>query len=85
MRPSHGRVPGLTEPVRAGPRSIRMPPNDPRECRRHANNCRRLARIAPTSLVAAQYLRLATRWLCKADGLEESDALVAAFRKAEAA
>ena len=62
-----------------------MRPNDPTECRRHADNCRRLAKIAPTALLAAQYLRLATRWLCVADELEEAEVLVAAFRQAEAA
>jgi len=62
-----------------------MRPNDPTECRRHADNYRRLAKIAPTALLAAQYLRLATRWLCVADELEEAYALVAAFRQAQAA
>ena len=60
-------------------------PGDPRECRRHADNCRRLAKIAPTSLLAAQYLQLASQWLGIADDLAKAEFLVAAFPKTEAA
>ena len=58
-------------------------PSDPNECRRHATNCRRLAKTAPTSFLAAHFEELARRWLKVADDLEPDEAYLAELREAE--
>jgi hypothetical protein len=49
-------------------------PSDPKECRKQAENCLRLAKIAQTSELATQFERLAQSWLRVADDLEKAEA-----------
>jgi hypothetical protein len=58
-------------------------PGNPKECRRHAENCRRLAKTAPTSIRAAHFEELARRWLKVADDPEAYEAYLAELREAE--
>ena len=58
-------------------------PGNPKECRSHAENCRRLAKTAPTSIRAAHFEELARRWLKVADDLEAYEAYLAELREAE--
>ena len=56
---------------------------DPSECRNHAANCRRLAKTAPTSILAAHFEELARRWLKVADDIERAEAYLDELREAE--
>lgn len=56
---------------------------DPSECRKHAANCRRLAKTAPNPVIAADFEELAQRFLKVADDLERAEARVAELREAD--
>jgi site-specific DNA recombinase len=56
-------------------------PGDPSECRKQAENCLRLARVAP--MLSAHFEELAQRWLRVADDLERAEAYLAKLRAAK--
>jgi hypothetical protein len=58
-------------------------PGDPSECRKQAENCLRLARVAPMSVLSAHFEELAQRWLRVADDLERAEAYLAKLRAAK--
>ena len=58
-------------------------PGDPNECKKHAANCRRLAKTAPNPIIAADFEELSERWLKIADDLERSEAYLAELREAK--
>ena len=58
-------------------------PGDPSECRKQAENCLRLARVAPMSVLSTHFEELAKRWLRVADDLERAEAYLAKVRAAK--
>jgi hypothetical protein len=47
-------------------------PGDPKECREHAANCKRLAEEAPTPAAREHFSRLAAQWERLASELESA-------------
>ena len=56
---------------------------DHEECRRLAASCRRLAKTAPTSFLAAKLEELANKWLDVADELEQAEIALHNYRTRE--
>jgi hypothetical protein len=54
---------------------------DPKECRKHAKECLKQARSAPTLLVMTRFESLAHSWLRLADELERAEALRQRFKE----
>jgi hypothetical protein len=54
-------------------------PGDPKECRRHALTCARLAQTAGTPESREHFAKLARTWIRLADDLEQSQAFLAAL------
>ena len=50
-------------------------PADPNECRRHAANCKHLAKTAATSEVKSHLIKLAAQWERIAGDLERAEAV----------
>jgi hypothetical protein len=55
-------------------------PGDPKECRDHAKECLRMAEMAISEDARATFNDLAKTWLRLAYDLEQSQALINAFR-----
>jgi hypothetical protein len=49
-------------------------PGDPKECRRHALACVRLAQTSPSQQAREQFTNLARTWINLADDLEKTEA-----------
>jgi hypothetical protein len=54
-------------------------PGDPKECRRHALACTRLAQTSPSQQARDQFANLARTWIRLADELESTENLLAAL------
>jgi hypothetical protein len=54
---------------------------DPYECRKHAQRCLEVAKVAPSSFIANHFEDLARHWLRVADNLEQLLPLVKDRRK----
>ena len=54
-------------------------PGDPRECRRHALACARLAQTSASQQARDQFANLAQTWIRLADELESTEAFLAAL------
>jgi hypothetical protein len=51
-------------------------PGDPKECREHAENCRKMAEAAPSPFHRARFEDLAQTWTRLASDLERAKALL---------
>ena len=54
-------------------------PGDPKECRRHALTCVRLAQTSPYPQARQQFADLARTWIRLADDLDQSQAFLDAL------
>ena len=54
-------------------------PGDPKECRRHALACVRLAQTSPFQQTRDHYANLARTWIRLADEIESTEALLTAL------
>jgi hypothetical protein len=54
-------------------------PGDPKECRRHALACVRLAQTSPSQKAREEFANLARTWIRLADELESAEAFLAAL------
>jgi hypothetical protein len=58
-------------------------PGDPKECRRHALTCARIAQTSPYPEARDQFADLAKTWLRLAADLENAQALIDALNESE--